>query len=85
MRYVLPLLCLVIGSPVVAAGMDNAPGKAELADPNAVRCRAIREVGSRIPQRVCKTNAQWKQEEEAARASLQNRVRSSSCGNNTMC
>lgn len=85
MRYVLPLLGLVMASPALAASMETAPTKADLADPNAMRCRAIREVGSRIPQRVCKTNAQWKEEEEAARKVMENRVRSSSCGNSSVC
>lgn len=85
MRFVLPLLGLALASPALAASMETAPTKAELADPNALRCRSIREVGSRIPQRVCKTNAQWKEEEEAARKLMQNRVRSSSCGNSNVC
>lgn len=49
------------------------------ADPSTVRCRSIKEVGSRIPKRVCKTNEEWAREREAARQAMADRNRSSHC------
>lgn len=43
------------------------------------RCRSIRELGSRIPKRICKTNAEWAREREEARRALDDRNRSSHC------
>ncbi|WP_395390716.1 hypothetical protein WBP07_09325 [Novosphingobium sp. BL-8A] len=82
MRYILPLLLLAAGSPLVAAGKDDPQTKGAPVDPDAMRCRAVRDVASRIPERVCKTNAEWKKEEEAARAAMEARNRASSCGGN---
>jgi len=48
-------------------------------DPDTVRCRSVRELGTRIPKRVCKTNQQWAQEQEAARQAMEDRNRSSQC------
>lgn len=43
------------------------------------RCRSIRELGTRIPKRICKTNAEWAREREEARRALEQRNRSSHC------
>ena len=40
--------------PLSAAG-DTAAAN----DPESVKCRSVREVGSRIPTRICRTVGEW--------------------------
>ncbi len=36
-------------------------------DPNAVRCEKVTRTGTRIGEKVCKTNSQWDEEARASR------------------
>lgn len=75
MRCYLSLLLAIVAVPV-AASEHAVPVPP---DPDAVQCRAVREVGSRIPKRVCKTNGEWAKEAEIARQAMENRNRNSHC------
>lgn len=74
MRYLL-LLPLLLFVPTLASAKDEAAGK----DPDAIRCRTIREVSSRIPKRECKTNAEWERAAVEARKAMAERSRASRC------
>ena len=51
-------------APAQAAGAgSSAEGKK--ADPDAVTCKRTVVVGSRIPVRICRTNAEWEAEQRA--------------------
>ncbi len=75
MRLYLPLLLALSATSVLAS--EDKPTVPE--NPETVQCRAVREVGSRIPKRVCKTNAEWAREAAAARQAMENRNRNSQC------
>lgn len=75
MRFYLPLLVALSSTSVLAS--ESKP--ALLENPDAVQCRAVREVGSRIPKRVCKTSAEWAKEAADARQAMENRNRNSHC------
>lgn len=49
-------------APVVAA-----PPSASVADDQRVRCEDLIVTGSRVPQRVCRTGAQWRLLEEQSK------------------
>lgn len=76
MRHLLIPLLLLLVLPVPASAMDEAVVK----DPEALRCRTIKEVGSRIPKRECRTNAEWARAEAEARKAMADRSRASRCG-----
>lgn len=57
-----------------AAAVDAPSSAASTANPNEVVCKRIREVGSHIAKRVCKTRAQLEAEQSAADSAL-DRVR----------
>ena len=77
MHFRLILLTSALIMPLL--GFAVASEATPEADPDTVRCRSIKELGSRIPKRVCKTNQQWAQEREAARQAMEERNRSSHC------
>ncbi|WP_162928217.1 hypothetical protein [Sphingopyxis terrae] len=80
MRCILLSITLSLSVPAIAyAKQESSPAK----DSEALKCRVIREVGSRIPKKVCKTNAEWAQQEAAAREAMANRNRNSHCGGET--
>lgn len=75
MRYFLMSLLLFVPAAVSATGA----GEAAVKDPDAQRCRTIKEVGSRIPKRECKTNAEWARVQAEAREAMASRNRASHC------
>lgn len=82
LRYALTILALSLSAPAVA--QDNPqPKSAE--DPQAVKCKAIKEVGSKIPKRTCKTVAQWNAEREAAQAAINTNARNRRCSGGSFC
>lgn len=74
-----PLLLLASILSLSLPGFAVASEDKTEANPNTVRCRAIKEVGSRIPKRVCKTNEEWAREREVARQAMDDRNRASHC------
>lgn len=46
-------------APQAATPAPAAPAPAVAADPNRKVCRSSKYVGSAIPRRVCRTQAQW--------------------------
>ncbi len=82
MRYLLllPLFALPLSVPAAAAPKAEASAR----DPDSVRCRAIKELESRIPKRICKTNAEWERQEAEAREAMATRNRNSQCSG-TVC
>lgn len=67
--------CVVNAAPASTAAAVDAPGSAaQTANPNDVVCKRVREVGSHIAKRVCKTRAQLEAEHSAADSAL-DRVR----------
>ena len=81
MRIVLALALLSV--PAVALAAEDPQPRPT--DPKTVQCKAVREVGSRIPVRRCKTLAEWKREEEAVQASIATRNRNSRCSGSGTC
>lgn len=75
MRYLFIFSVLSLSLPAVASAQDEAAMK----EADTVRCRAIKELGSRILTRVCKTNAEWARQKEEAREAMANRNRNSHC------
>lgn len=75
MRYLFALIIFSLSAPAIASAEDMAAVK----DPDTVRCRAIKELGSRIPARVCKTNAEWARQKAEAREAIEKRNRNSHC------
>jgi hypothetical protein len=79
-----PLLPLIMLVPFVAAGCASGPDASEPdpedfaaqvdrrldSDPNKKTCRTIRPTGSRLGERVCKTNYEWAQIEEESRSAI---------------
>lgn len=65
---------LVAGSGVLSAGSALASGSAgdaaaegKARDPSRRVCRSLLPTGSRLPQRTCRTQAEWDRIEEQAR------------------
>ena len=66
----LPLLALVLAAPpAVAADVAAAPtAKLDPKDPDAIRCRRLEVTGSLVKkEKICKTNAEWKEIAEQQR------------------
>ena len=78
-------LTLVLAASVaLAAGCATNPGDpdpdpdvfaAEVdrrldSDPNKRRCKTIRATGTRVSERVCRTNAEWAKIEEESKAAI---------------
>ncbi len=78
MRYLYLLPLLLLSPSTLASAKDEAAAK----DPDAVRCRTIKEVSSRIPKRECKTNAEWERAAAEARQAMADRNRASHCSDN---
>ena len=57
-----------------AAGLPAKTPAAAIAD-DKVSCRNVKVVGTRIRQRVCHTEAEWREEERLAREALKDRER----------
>jgi hypothetical protein len=74
-----PILFLASALSLSLPGFAVANKGTTEGDPNTVRCRSVRELGSRIPKRVCKTNEEWAREREAARQAMDDRNRASHC------
>lgn len=49
-------------------------------EPNAIRCKRIAETGSRMKKKVCATNHEWEQSEQAAQQAAEEYQRGSSIG-----
>ena len=73
MRYLLIIFFLL--TPGLASAKERV-----VQEPDVIRCRMIKELGSRIPKRECKTNAEWARLAEEAREAMANRNRASHCG-----
>ena len=75
-ELILPLALLAGGQGGEADTADSASQSSDrptaalkVEDPDGIRCRYIRMVNSRIPERICRTNARWaeiKREQEEA-------------------
>jgi hypothetical protein len=68
----LSLAVAAIGS--LAAGCAAAPstpaGDVAQLEPTGKTCRSVQPTGSRISERVCKSNAEWAREEAAAQEDI---------------
>lgn len=51
-------------SATSVAGTEREP-KEQQADPEAVTCKQVQLVNSRIPTRICRTNLEWEAERRA--------------------
>lgn len=87
MRRLFALLALTaFAATPVMAREDKTEEKAGAVDnPDKMVCKAIKEVGSHIPQRVCRTKAQWAEMTRAAEEIMRNRSHSSMCGDSAIC
>ena len=79
-----PLLSLIVAVPLIAAGCASGPEESEPdpeefaaqvdrrldSDPNKKTCRTIRPTGSRLGERVCKSNHEWAKIEEDSRSAV---------------
>ena len=72
-------LALVTASGCASTEQDRDPDPEQLAaevdrrlesDPNKRTCRTIRPTGSRLGERVCKSNYEWAKVEEESRSAI---------------
>lgn len=69
----LALLLVLPALPAAAQATDPAPAPAETPVPapqataDKIRCKTQTVTGSRFPQKICRTEAQWAASEEGAR------------------
>ncbi|MDN3646086.1 hypothetical protein QWY75_07690 [Pontixanthobacter aestiaquae] len=81
----------LLGMAVTGLALTSAPAAADKKeekpkDPEAITCKYIKLVRSRIPERVCRTNFEWTElKREQLQAKEQNRNRSSTCGTSIRC
>jgi hypothetical protein len=79
------LLCLSLAMPAAAQTGEGA-GEGEIANPDKMQCKNIRELNSRIPVRICRTRAEWaqlqKESQEAMRKAQSGGYR---CGESASC
>jgi hypothetical protein len=79
---------LLVSAAVVPSQATASSSVAEekKADPDAVRCKDTTVVGSRIPVRVCRTNAEWEAEQRAlVEEHRSSRQSSGRCGDASRC
>lgn len=87
--YFAALSSLIFLSSEANAGPTAATGKATTerrTDPDAVTCKTTTVVGSRIPVRLCRTNAEWEAEQRAlVEERRSSRGSSGRCGERARC
>ena len=68
---------LVLSSLISGAAVANPAGKAKKSDPNTdTVCKTQSFVGSRIPERICKTRGEWDQGRKDAQEIVETKARS---------
>lgn len=90
-RMLLAAACALVALPAAAQAADPAPvaTPAPAASPapqaaERVRCRTVRTTNSRIPERICRTEAQWAEIEQQSREALErNRRGAGASGDST--
>ena len=60
-------ISLLLLSPVITVGSPQS-----LKNPNKIVCQLESVIGTRIPQRVCRTEAQWAEIAEQSKYSMEN-------------
>ena len=78
-------LAAVLSSAMIAmaataahAAETSAKTEEKKPEPDAVTCKTVTLVGSRIPDRMCRTNSEWEAERQAQIAERRSSRRSSS-------
>lgn len=75
---VLSLCTCAIAATAAHAAESGAKAEEEKPDPDAVTCKTVTLVGSRIPVRMCRTNLEWEAERQAQIGERRSSRRSSS-------
>ena len=65
------------GAPTETAAAET---KAEIKNPESMRCKRISETGSRVKKKVCATNREWAVSEEMAQKATKEYQRGSAIG-----